>query len=146
VWFPGVWILCSDISEYLICFIFICVMLMLILLLDETEFSETSAHKIQTPGILPPPKKRIRATSDRGQFHIEIYCIFLSLLRPRVIFILCIRNISQNYEYIILCTSFRKLFIILSYGDRLPLKWNALFQNKNKSNFLPAPKQEEWEL
>jgi len=49
-WFPGVWILCADVSEH--CSIFIG------RLEDGTECSETSAHKIQTPE--NRPKERIQ--------------------------------------------------------------------------------------
>ena len=75
-WIPGVWILCADVSEHSVFSIFIgCVgreknrdeicprnLFPVILLAyttceDGTECSETSTHKIQTPGIHRKEKK-----------------------------------------------------------------------------------------
>ena len=61
-WFPGVWILCADVSEH--CSVFIGVITSR--RIKQTERSETSAHTIQTSGNHP-------------QDRIKVYLLFLHL-------------------------------------------------------------------
>ena len=93
VWFPGVWILCTDVSEH--CSIFIGRVNKEILLVRttfaegtdrvfrnvgtpscshglwrcNTQCSETSAHKVQTPG--DHPKERVQQCSNSLRFNVD---------------------------------------------------------------------------
>jgi hypothetical protein len=55
-WFAGVWILCVDVSEH--CLFHIHWLFTPPMKMEQTECSETSAHKIHTPG--KHPKERIQ--------------------------------------------------------------------------------------
>jgi hypothetical protein len=47
-WFPGIWILCADLSEHSLCSSFF--LITPPMKMEQRECSETSVHKIQTPG------------------------------------------------------------------------------------------------
>ena len=52
-WFPGVWILYAEVSEHSVCSILIGTRTYLPMKMEQTECSETSAYKFQTPGNHP---------------------------------------------------------------------------------------------
>ena len=72
-WSPGVWILCADVSEHTVCsicigrvskkkiFLFTRPMNM-----EQSECSETSAYKIQTPENHPKERKKKHSLQDKS--------------------------------------------------------------------------------
>jgi hypothetical protein len=77
-WFHGVWIFCADVSEHSVCYIFIgdvSILPTYTTYEDEAECSETSAHKIQTPG--NHPQERIQHLEHGENLKSRIiFCYF----------------------------------------------------------------------
>jgi hypothetical protein len=63
--FPGIWILCAEISKHPVCSLFVGVVkLTPPMKMEQKQCSETSAHKLQIPGT--HPKERIK-NSEKGK-------------------------------------------------------------------------------
>jgi len=73
-WYPGVWILCADISEHYVCSIFEGGLSSYTGYKDGTECSETSAYKIQTPGnCLKEKEYNIQNTAEVWNLEDALY-------------------------------------------------------------------------
>ena len=99
-WFPGVWILCAVVSKHSLCSIFIGGVSTAYE--DGTECSETTAHKIQTPG--NRLKERIQHSEHRESLKSEIILDCF----PSFCTSLCTCFVTQR-EYLhlpVMCTTF----------------------------------------
>ena len=151
-WFLGVWILCADVSEHSIFhlhkwwrwwFAYTAYE-------DWTECSETSAHKIQTPG--KHPKERIQH-SEHGENlkSKDSYCFVYSYWEPdvcavegrcvlnagkadvsrwtcKLYMVFCLTESGWTFYCLLIGTPFLFYFILFIFFF---LRWNQLYENCN---------------
>jgi len=112
-WFPGVWILYADALEHCVCSIFVGSSRPP-MKMEQTECSETSAYKIQTPG--DHPKERIWHSKHRESLKSRII-VHIHTLNTSVFLLSSCFSIQRSHSHKTLQNAPLKLFSVhIGYG------------------------------